>query len=352
MITVTTTKARAALRNVATTSTIGGGTTIRWATFVRRWATIATEGWATLIRRRTIRRSLGFDVRVMELFAESILSGVRVRVARAASKTGKATGIEIIVVALILLTVLLVLVVTVLVSVVWGLLVGINVSILAASILTDETIGEFSLLVIEIKGLVSATTVSNLLGVAIIESITLRVGTVRLRLAVRWAAIGLVRLLVGSWGLIRLMRLVVWLRLGFRESDGAILFMGQGRLVALRYWDRLLMRKRTTIRWLLLWLLLGDVNTRSWLSVRKSRLVNRRSRSVGWLGGVGLVSEIVLLSISIVEGKSVTRAAQVGSATLLDLTTEEAILIIKSTPWVFLSTLERCRASESHSRSS
>lgn len=112
------------------------------------------------------------------------------------------------------------------------------------------------------------------------------------------------------------------------------------------------MRKRTTIRWLLLWLLLGDVNTRSWLSVRKSRLVNRRSRSVGWFGGVGLVSEIVLSSISIVEGKSVTRAAQVGSATLLDLTTEEAILIIKSTIWVSLGTLERCRASESHSGSS
>ena len=112
------------------------------------------------------------------------------------------------------------------------------------------------------------------------------------------------------------------------------------------------MRKRTTIRWLLLWLLLGDVNTRSWLSVRKSRLVNRRSRSVGWLGGVWLVSEIVLPSISIVEGKSVTRAAQVGSATLLDLTTEEAILIIKSTIWVSLGTLERWRASESHSGSS
>ena len=233
-ISVTTTIARAALRNVATTSTIGGGTTIRWATIVLRWATIATEGWATLIRRRTIGWSLGFDVRVMELVAESILSGVRVRVARAAGKTGSATGIEIIVVALIFLTILLVLVVTILVSVVWGLLVGINVSILAASILTDETIGEDSLLVIEIKSLVSATTVSNLLGVAIIESITLRVGTVRLRLTVRWAAIGLVRLLVGSWGLIRLMWLVVWLRLGSRESDGAILFMGLGSLVALR----------------------------------------------------------------------------------------------------------------------
>ena len=350
MISVTTTKARAALRSVATTSTIGGVTTIRWATIVRRWATIATEGWATVNRRRTIGRSLGLDVRVMELVAESILSGVRVRVGRATGKTGGATGIEIIVVTLILLTILLVLVVTVLVSVVWGLLVGINVSILAASILTDETIGEDSLLVIEIKGLVSATTVSNLLGVAIIESITLRVGTVRLMLAVRWAAIGLLRLMVGSWGLIRLMRLVVWLRLGFRESDGAKLFMGLGRLVAFRYWDRLLMRKRTTIRWLLLWLLL--VNTRSWLSVRLSRLVNRRSRSVGWLGGVGLVSEIVLFSISIVEGKSVTRAAQMGSATLIDLTTEEASFIIKSTPWIFLSTLERCRASESHSGSS
>ena len=227
MISVTTTKARAALRSVTSTSSIGGVTTIRWATIVRGWATKATEGWATVNRRRTIGRSLGLDVRVMELVAESILSGVRVRVGRAAGKTGGATGIEIIVVTLILLTILLVLVVTVLVSVVWGLLVGINVSIFAAEILAG-TVDRSVLLVIEIKGLVSATTVSNLLGVAIIESITLRVGTVRLMLAVRWAAIGLVRLMVGSWGLIRLMRLVVWLRLGFRESDGAKLFMGLG----------------------------------------------------------------------------------------------------------------------------
>ena len=117
------------------------------------------------------------DIGVVELVTESILSGVRVGVTRATGETGSATGIKIVVVADILLTILLVLVITVLVSVIRRFLVGVDVSILTAEILAG-TVDRSVLLVVEIEGLVSATTVEvvveDILGITIIETITMR----------------------------------------------------------------------------------------------------------------------------------------------------------------------------------
>merc|ERR1719507_2443217 len=113
---------------------------------------------------------------VVVLVTESILSGVRVGVTRATGETRKATGIKVIIVADILLTILLVLVITVLVSVIRRLLVGVDIGIFTAEILT--AIDLWLLLVIKIEGLVSAATVEvvveDILGITIIETITMR----------------------------------------------------------------------------------------------------------------------------------------------------------------------------------
>ena len=130
---------------------------------------IVVNGWVAWVSMTNIR--------VVVLVTESILSGVRVGVTRATGETREATGIKIIIVADILLTILLVLVITVLVSVIRRFLVGVDVSILTAGILAG-TVVRSVLLVVEIEGLVSATTVEvvveDILGITIIETITMR----------------------------------------------------------------------------------------------------------------------------------------------------------------------------------
>lgn len=164
---------------------------VAWLLISVGWLLLVADLWF-LVGRSLIRRLL-ISVR---------LSGV----ALLAGSTGEAresTGVKIVVITDILFAVFLLLVVTILVSVVKGLLVSVDIGILATSVLA-WAIGDSLLLVIEVKRLVASSLVVGGAVASGLISVIVAIGS----------AVSTVR-----WAVLRLGSSVGWLTIATAKTE-------------------------------------------------------------------------------------------------------------------------------------